>query len=223
MEGPSSIKGGEDAAPCKGRQIVGDVGKREGVLLSDSIEPPVIDSPTNFPAVHLWNWDKGEGPRRVRFLYDSLFQPSVDLLSQGFLHYGVQWSMLHLDQGGSWVNSYCVRDYIGLTVTTDGDYTGELKESPDDILPEAGIPLQQRRRVEVELGNQPLDFSILGKSVKLFMCGGFRRRRSVCMDSGWGDGNLLHRSDDGILLDVDIFALQVVDKNGQTAVSLHLM
>ena len=100
MEGPIPIKGGEDVAPRKVGQIVGDVGKREGILLRDSIELPVVDGPTNFPAVLLWNRDEGEGPQQIGFHHNSLFQPSVDLLPQGLLHDGVQWSMLHFYRGG---------------------------------------------------------------------------------------------------------------------------
>ena len=100
MEGPSPIKGGGDVAPGKVGQIVGDVGNREGILLRDSIELLVVDGPTNFPAVLLWNRDEGKGPWRIGFLHNSLFQPSVDLLPQGLLHDGVQWSMLHFYRGG---------------------------------------------------------------------------------------------------------------------------
>ena len=41
--------------------------------------------------------------------------------------------MLHLDWGGSWVDGYCVRDDISLTVAPDQDYVGVLEEGPDDL------------------------------------------------------------------------------------------
>ena len=44
--------------------------------------------------------------------------------------------MLHLDGGGSWVDSNCVRDEISLS-----DYVGKLEEGSDDFFPETGVPL----------------------------------------------------------------------------------
>ena len=50
--------------------------------------------------------------------------------------------MLHLDRGGSWVDSYRVRDDISFTEAPDQGYVGVLEEGPDDLFPEAGVPLQ---------------------------------------------------------------------------------
>ena len=131
--------------------------------------------------------------------------------------------MLHLDQGGSWVDIYRMKDEISLTVPTDRDYISELKESPDDLLPEAEIPLQQGRGVKAELSNQPLDSSILGKSVELFMGGGFRGGKNRPRGEWWGGSNILHRSNDGIWLNADILVLQVIDKDGRAAIGLYLL
>ena len=47
--------------------------------------------------------------------------------------------------------------------------------------------------------------------------------RIICMDSRRGSGNLLHWSDKGVRSEVDILALEIVDQDGQAAVSLHLL
>ena len=73
MEGASSIKSGENAATSKARQIVGDVGKREGIFLRDGVESPVVDGPADLSAVLFWNGDERERPRQVSFFYHPLF------------------------------------------------------------------------------------------------------------------------------------------------------
>ena len=127
MEGPGSIEGREDLAACKSGQIVRDVEKREGVLLGHCVEFPVVDSPLDLLAVLLWNGDKRKRPRRVGLFHNPLFQPPINLLSQGFLHDRVQRSVFHLDWLGPWMDVDGVRDEIGLAVPANRDDIGELQ------------------------------------------------------------------------------------------------
>ena len=88
-------------------------GEREGVLLRDGIQVTVIDGPTYLLAILLRD---------------------LNLLPQGLFHDRVQWSMFHLDRGGSWLDSHCVREDVSLTVAPDRDYVGVLEEGPDDLI-----------------------------------------------------------------------------------------
>ena len=81
MEGSGSIESGEDAATGKARQVVGDIGEREGILLCDSIELPVVGGPADLLPILLGNGDKRKRLRQVCFLYHPLFQPPINLLS----------------------------------------------------------------------------------------------------------------------------------------------
>ena len=81
VEGSGSIKGGKDTAAGKAGQVVGDIRKREGILLGDGVKFPIVNGPANLLAVLLGNRDKRKRPRGVGLLDHSLFQPPVDLLS----------------------------------------------------------------------------------------------------------------------------------------------
>ena len=63
MEGSSSVESRKDAATSKARQVVGNVGEREGILLCDGVEPSVVDGPTDLFAVLLGNRDKRKRPQ----------------------------------------------------------------------------------------------------------------------------------------------------------------
>ena len=63
MEGSSFIECGEDQAAGKARQVVGDIGEREGILLCDGVELPVVNGPADLLAILLGNGDKRERPQ----------------------------------------------------------------------------------------------------------------------------------------------------------------
>ena len=62
MESPQLHQERKNAATGKAGQIVGDVGKREGILLCDGVESPVVDGPADLLAVLFGNVDERERP-----------------------------------------------------------------------------------------------------------------------------------------------------------------
>ena len=80
MAGFGPVESREDAAAGETRWIVGDVGQGDCVFLGDGVPSLVVNEPTDFSAVLLWDWNERKRPRRVRFFHDPLFDPSVDLL-----------------------------------------------------------------------------------------------------------------------------------------------
>ena len=223
VKGFGPIKGREDPAAGDAGEVVRYVGQWEGVLLGDGVELAVVNSPANLLAVLLGNRDQREGPRGIGFLHHLLFQPSVDLLSQRFLHDRVQRPMLHLDRSRSGENFYMVKDEVGLTISTDRDDVGELEKDTDDFLQQARISLESWGLIQAKLCHHPLDFLFLGKSVELSMCGSFRGRGVVRVECCRRGGDCLNRSHKGPRFQVNIFSFQVVDQHRQAAVGLDLL
>ena len=66
VESSGPVKGRENPAAGETGEVVRDVREWEGVLLGDSVDFAVIDSPANLLAVLLGNRDQWEGPRENR-------------------------------------------------------------------------------------------------------------------------------------------------------------
>ena len=72
MEGFGHDESREYAAAGETRWIVGDVGQGDGVFLGDGVPSQVVNGPTDFSAVLLWDCNGRKRPRRVRFFHDPL-------------------------------------------------------------------------------------------------------------------------------------------------------
>ena len=131
--------------------------------------------------------------------------------------------MLHLDRHRPRFHYDGVGDEVGFPVPSNGDHVRELKEGPDHLFPELGVPLKQGRRIQAEVSHQPLNLTALRESVEGFVDGSLGWWRSLRVDGGRSKSDFLHRPDDRVGGKFLVHGFQVVGQDGQGPVGLHLL